>query len=189
MALYDLLQDWYDARPNEQLTGALRSRFFVLMFQNWNSSIETIALPDKLGGKKLQQSAVQVGTLREDLAVTPSKSNKRDHDGRPVSRRCAGAPVWFSVQLHWEGAGIVWKWKDSSSRVVAESAVRRNDGVTLKDAISQASMKTDVSGKARIMGYNTELVVALARKRIVTFSKAGTKDLPRVSVDLKAGNR
>ncbi|RGP60586.1 hypothetical protein FSPOR_10553 [Fusarium sporotrichioides] len=81
------------------------------------------------------------------------------------------------------------KLAESAVPVVNGDHVRLDDDTTMERAITKACINWDQTEKARVQVYNTSLVIALARLRIVNFAKAGTDQLPVVPGDLCVNQR
>ncbi|GKU21030.1 unnamed protein product [Fusarium langsethiae] len=187
-ALCDLLREWCTTRPNQIVTSALVQVFFARVFQAWNSENDCISLPVIPGKKKLAESAVPVGTFKHDLPITPQKPKSGENSHQKASR-CAGARAWLSAHLQTEAYGLATLWRDSLGATVNGDHVRLDDGITMERAIAKACINWDQAEKARVQSYNTSLLIALARLRIVNFAKAGTEQRPVVPVDLCVNQR
>ncbi|PNP83181.1 hypothetical protein FNYG_03503 [Fusarium nygamai] len=73
-----------------------------------------------------------------------------------------------------KGKGFKTCWRDEGGLTVSSEFVRFKDGVTKAKAIETAIVNLDKCERAPVDRYNSELIIALARMRIVRFAKEGT---------------
>ncbi|EMT65133.1 hypothetical protein NOF04DRAFT_12400 [Fusarium oxysporum II5] len=194
MSFNELLQEWCNARPatvrhTQVISSALRKSFFERVFQLWDSNETFVSLPELLP-KKLRQTSYEAGLFKANLPVTPSK-RKRGTTKQDNDHRMASAPAFLSVEFSSEAEGREFRlvWKDGGSTKVPVEYVKLIDGMTKAKAIEGAIMNWDRNERARVEEYNTKLIIALARMRIIRFAKAGTHAFPYIPQDLRVNNR
>ncbi|KAM0204410.1 hypothetical protein ACHAPI_000165 [Fusarium lateritium] len=190
--LFDLLQHWCMTRPStpghaQAVSASLRHAFYELVFENWDSDNDFISFPVRTE-KKLPQIAVPVGVFTEDLPVTPKKRKLGQEQQLNKGRR-AGAPACLSVHLNAQGFNFETLWRDQHGSTVNSKFVRLAEGLTMEKAIEKAILNWDAWERKLVQQFNTELVVALARRGILEFSRAGTEAPPYVSADLEINGR
>ncbi|CAJ0554128.1 Ff.00g126400.m01.CDS01 [Fusarium sp. VM40] len=190
--LFDLLQHWCMARPStpghaQAVSASLRHAFYELVFENWDSENDFISFPVR-AEKKLAQIAVPVGVFTEDLPVTPRKRKLGQEQQLNKDRR-AGAPAYLSVHLNAQGFNFETLWRDQHGSIVNSKFVRLAEGLTMEKAIEKAILNWDARERKLVQQYNTDMVIALARRRIREFSRAGTAALPYVPSELEINGR
>ncbi|KAL6912814.1 hypothetical protein FSHL1_010497 [Fusarium sambucinum] len=79
------------------------------------------------------------------------------------SKRRAGTRAWLTIQPQPELGTFNTAWKDGSNVAVNGEHVQLDNGL----ASAKAAVNFDQAEKARVQGFNTNLVVALARLRIL----------------------
>ncbi|KAF5970708.1 hypothetical protein FBULB1_9587 [Fusarium bulbicola] len=185
----DLLLEWCSTRANTQtVTADDQKSFFEQVFNLWDSDDDMIAM-QTLHEKKLKETSVAVGYFVENLPVTPSK-RKRGETLQTNPRRMARSPAYMSVKLEGAaGTDLELYWKDEGGSAVSSKFVKFKDGVTKPKAIETATINWDKREMARVEEYNTKLIIALARMRIVRFAKVGTEHPPYIPQDLWVNNR
>ncbi|EXA50620.1 hypothetical protein FOVG_03239 [Fusarium oxysporum f. sp. pisi HDV247] len=190
----DLLQEWCNTRPatarhNQVISSALRKSFFERFFQLWDSNDTFVSLP-QLPPKKLRQTSYEAGLFKANLPVTPSK-RKREITKQDYDHRMAGKPAFLSVEFSSEAEGgeFCLVWKDGGSTKVPVEYVKYKEGMAKAMAIGGAITNWDRNERAGAENFNTKLIIALARMRIVRFAKAGTQDFPYIPQELRVNNR
>ncbi|KAM5514205.1 hypothetical protein FOXYSP1_05171 [Fusarium oxysporum f. sp. phaseoli] len=167
----DLLQEWCNTRPAT------------------DSNDTFVSLP-QLPPKKLRQTSYEAGLFKANLPVTPSK-RKREITKQDYDHRMAGKPAFLSVEFSSEAEGgeFCLVWKDGGSTKVPVEYVKYKEGMAKAMAIEGAITNWDRNERARAENFNTKLIIALARMRIVRFAKAGTQDFPYIPQELRVNNR
>ncbi|QPC78329.1 hypothetical protein HYE68_009081 [Fusarium pseudograminearum] len=188
VALHDLLEGWCNTRPNRSVTPILQQMFYARIFESWNTENDSVSIPVAPGKKQQAEVAVAVGTFKNDLPVTPMKRKSGETLQNKPQRR-AGARAWLGVQLQPESCSFTTLWRDGLGATVNGDHVRLDDGLTMEKAVGKACVNFDQAEKVRVQGYNTALVIALARTRIIAFAKAGTVHPPVVAEDLRINHR
>ncbi|EXL62706.1 hypothetical protein FOCG_01211 [Fusarium oxysporum f. sp. radicis-lycopersici 26381] len=194
MSFNDLLQEWCNTRPatarhTQVISSALQKSFFERVFQLWDSNETFVSLPQLLP-KKLRQTSFEAGLFKANLPVTPSK-RKRGTTKQDNDHRMANSPAFLSVEFSSEAEGREFRlvWKDGGSTKVPVEYVKLKDGMTKAKAIEGAIINWDRNERSRVEEYNTKLIIALARMRIVRFAEAGTNAFPHIPQDLRVNNR
>lgn len=190
----DLLREWCDARRatrtnTQTFTADDQKSFFEKVFYLWISDDDMVAMPT-LQEKKIQETSVPVGYFIENLPVTPSK-RKRGQTFQTNPRRMARAPAYMSVKFEANSQGKEFKtcWKDEGGLTVSSEFVKLKEGFTKAKAIEAAIVNWDKCERARVEKFNTELIIALARMRIVRFAREETANPLYVPQDLRVNNR
>ncbi|WKT43257.1 hypothetical protein QSH57_008093 [Fusarium oxysporum f. sp. vasinfectum] len=165
----DLLQEWCNTRPatarhNQVISSALRKSFFERFFQLWDSNDTFVSLP-QLPPKSYAKPPTKLDFLRPTYpSPHPSASRQR-------------------------GGEFCLVWKDGGSTKVPVEYVKYKEGMAKAMAIEGAITNWDRNERARAENFNTKLIIALARMRIVRFAKAGTQDFPYIPQELRVNNR
>ncbi|CVK93246.1 hypothetical protein FPRO06_02921 [Fusarium proliferatum] len=193
-SFHDLLHEWCNARPlsgiNAQaITDPMRESFFEKVFFAWDSDDSMIMMP-VLSAKKLQETSVATGYFTENLPVTPAK-RKRGQNFQTNPQRMANCPAYMSVKFepNSEGKDFKISWKDEGGSTVSSEFVRFNTGMSKDEAVELAITNWDKHERTRVHKYNTELIIALARMRIVRFARDGTANPLYIPQDLRVNNR
>ncbi|KIL91087.1 hypothetical protein FAVG1_05784 [Fusarium avenaceum] len=175
----------------QAVSAYLRHAFYELVFENWDSENDFIAFLVR-AEKRLAQIAVAVGVFTEDLPVTPRKRKLGQEQQLSKGRR-AGAPAYLSVHLNAKGFNFESPWRDQHGSTVNSKFVRLAEGSTMEKAIQKAIKKAILNWDAweceLVQQNNTEMVIALARRRIREFSRAGTAAPPYVPSELEINGR
>ncbi|KAG5773548.1 hypothetical protein H9Q72_000739 [Fusarium xylarioides] len=194
ISFHDLLQAWCGARPetpghHQVISAELRNSFFARVFKLWDSSDTQISLPE-LAPRKLKEASFQAGYLKENLPVTPSK-RKRGITTQTNPNRMALKPAYLTVEFSSESEGKEFRlvWRDERGTRIPVDYVRYHEGVTKAHAILKAIKAWDRDLRSRVEDYNTKLIIALARMRIVRFAKAGTQNVPYIPDHLRVNGR
>ncbi|RSL46014.1 hypothetical protein CEP54_014031 [Fusarium duplospermum] len=154
--LYNLLERWATMRPSNGTTAL---------------SITTT---------KMEQVSVPIGKVNDHLPVTPMKRKKGQAEQLDPAR-ARGAPAFLSVHLNVGTYDVGFLWRDGNFATINQKYVELDEDLTMKAAIRRAVLNYDQCEAARIEQYNKALVIALARLRILAFSKTGTQEIPSVS--------
>ncbi|RKK87723.1 hypothetical protein BFJ69_g475 [Fusarium oxysporum] len=103
----------------------------------------------------------------------------------------ARTPAYMSVKFEANSQGKEFKtfWKDEGGLNVSSEFVKLKEGFTKAKAIEAAIVNWDKCERARVEKFNTELVIALARMRIVRFAREGTAQPPYIPQELRVNNR
>lgn len=162
---------------------------FDKVFYLWNSDDDIVVMPT-LHEKKIQETSVPVGYFVENLPITPSK-RKRGQTFQTNPHRMAQAAAYMSAKFESNSEGKDFKlcWKDKGGLTVGAEFVRFKEGVTKAQAIESTIVNWDKCERARVEKYNTELIIALARMRIVRFAREGTALPPYIPQELRVNNR
>ncbi|WKT43258.1 hypothetical protein QSH57_008094 [Fusarium oxysporum f. sp. vasinfectum] len=163
----DLLQEWCNARPESQghtqvMSMELRKSFFNRVFKYWSSDEDLVSFPT-LPAKK-----------REDTSVL---------------NRLANGQAWLSVRFDADENEIKFVWRDFHGSEASSKFVQLNPGLTKAAAMEKAIVNWDTRERERVETYNTALIVALARMRILRFVAAGTALPPYIPHELQVNER
>ncbi|KAG7435334.1 hypothetical protein Forpi1262_v002658 [Fusarium oxysporum f. sp. raphani] len=172
----DLLQEWCNARPESQghtqvMSMELRKSFFNRVFKYWSSDEDLVSFPT-LPAKK-----------REDT------SRKRGQDKQTNKNRLANGQAWLSVRFDADENEIKFVWRDFHGSEASSKFVQLNPGLTKAAAMEKAIVNWDTRERERVETYNTALIVALARMRILRFVAAGTALPPYIPHELQVNER
>ena len=136
-------------------------------------------MPSTLAGKKKEQLSVPVGKLNGHLPITPMK-RKKGHAEQLNPARARGATAFLNVHLDVGTYDVSFLWRDGNFSTINQKYVDLDEGLTMKMAIRRAILNYDQCETARIEQFNKALIIALARLRILAFSKTGTQAVPLV---------
>ncbi|KAG5788843.1 hypothetical protein H9Q69_012092 [Fusarium xylarioides] len=100
-------------------------------------------------------------------------------------------PAYLTVEFSSESEGKEFRlvWRDERGTRIPVDYVRYHEGVTKAHAILKAIKAWDRDLRSRVEDYNTKLIIALARMRIVRFAKAGTQNVPYIPDHLRVNGR
>ncbi|KAF4988015.1 hypothetical protein FDECE_15216 [Fusarium decemcellulare] len=187
--LHDLLEKWAKMRPGNAtaITLQRRTEFFDSVFDNWSSRDDYNPIPT-IPDRKFTHTSIPVGTLIQDAPVTPKK-RKRGEASQSIPARIKGAVVHLSVHLNVGEDNFGLLWRDARSATINPRMIQFDAGLNRDNAIRRAIIHWDKHEKIRVIGHNTELIIALARSRIVDFAAAGTAEFPVVGENLRIGDK
>ncbi|KAM6522409.1 hypothetical protein FALCPG4_012071 [Fusarium falciforme] len=132
-----------------------------------------------LANKKKEQLSVPAGKLNSHLPITPMK-RKKGHAEQLNPARARGATAFLNVHLDAGTYDVSFLWRDGNFSTINQQYVDLNEGLTMKMAIRRAILNYDQCETARIEQFNKTVIIALARLRILAFSKTGTQAVPSV---------
>ncbi|KAI1030614.1 hypothetical protein LB505_004145 [Fusarium chuoi] len=194
LSFHDLLTEWCSQRPTTEgrsqvISHELRTSFFARVFRLWDSNETQISLP-KLAPRTLKETSFEAGYLKDTLPITPSK-RKRGATLQDNINRLANKPACLSVEFSSESEGKEFRlvWRDKGGSRVPVDYAKYKEGITKAKAIQGAITRWDRDERFRVEEYNTKVIVALARMRIVRFAKAGTQDVPYIPQNLQVNDR
>ncbi|KAI8674740.1 hypothetical protein NCS57_00372800 [Fusarium keratoplasticum] len=157
--------------PDDARTRELYQDFLDSIFKRWTSDKK----PD--GPPKLFplgfEAVVQVGILRDN------HPGIRPPPGVPMSNlpvppaRMAGQPVFYGLELTLKEGGWRWFFMDRQTGFVDPQFVNMG-GLALAEARRRVISKYDRNELKRITKYNLDLVVSVARRRIMKWAKYGS---------------
>ncbi|KAF9771449.1 hypothetical protein IL306_010915 [Fusarium sp. DS 682] len=122
----------------------------------------------------MKDTSVLVGKWMEDLAVTRPKPNGQ---------------AWLSVRFDSDENEIKFVWRDVQGSEASSKFVQLDPGMTKAAAMEKAIMNWDTRERERVETFNTSMIVALARKRILRFVAAGTGRSPHIPHELRVNER
>ncbi|KAF4332686.1 hypothetical protein FBEOM_13524 [Fusarium beomiforme] len=104
--------------------------------------------------------------------------------------RRANEPTYLSVEFDHESDSKDFNlvWKDGASNKAPARYAKLNEGMTKAQAIESAILNWDKNERLIVDKYNTKLIIALARMRIVRFAKEGTNNFPYIPQDLRVND-
>lgn len=138
----------------------------------------------KLRDRQFSETYFPVGKFTEDHPEPASKKRKRGAGSPPEipPHRRRRALAYLNPTLNYGTDSISYQWKDGKGRYINWKYVELDAGLTLPMAKAKANTTYDEWEIKRILTFNTDLAVAITRRRIVEFSKhADSATTPQLS--------
>lgn len=158
--------------PDEARTRELYQEFLASIFKRWISEKKPDRHPmlPPLGFG----AVVHVGILRETHPGIRPPVGATLSNFPVTPARIAGQPVFYGLELSLNEGGWRWFFMDRMTGHVDAPFVNMG-GLTLAEARRRVISKYDRNELKRITKYNLDLVVAVARRRIMKWAKHGSE--------------
>ncbi|KAF4944559.1 hypothetical protein FGADI_12615 [Fusarium gaditjirri] len=169
MWLYDLIKlyEYVQRKGDVYLPADDTYRlFWSTLFKNWNSKMpvsENHSLPAR--GKS--DIRIQVGYYSTDAPSTQPANGRRSSKARKGN----AVPIYLSLDL--DAEGINWLYKDKNGHRVHRSQVKLLVGLSDTQAKHNVLTHYDTYEKNRVCGYNLQLIIDAARRRVQKWAIAG----------------
>lgn len=158
---------------SQRLPEGFEERFFLKVFDRWNGSVDQANIPT-LAPRRSVDTCTRVGTFKEDLPEPVARKRKRGENqppSPPKAWRRRGAVAYLNPTLNYGQNTIHYQWKDAKGAFVNWAYVQLDEGLDQGGAYAKAASNYDEAEYKRVVGYNTDLGVAIVRRRIVEFAK------------------
>jgi len=151
-----------------------RKRLWAPVFDNWNTN-STFHHPGTIAAKRLQHSAIIVGTFTQDHP--PSTEAQKAANSKsfadtivipttPAVRR-AGQPVYIRPNVNMHEFSVVWQLTDSRGRIIQPEYFAYHPGVTPESARADSMVHWDRNEVIRVCSFNRLLAVYWARRHLL----------------------
>ncbi|KAH7271054.1 hypothetical protein B0J15DRAFT_461111 [Fusarium solani] len=139
-----------------------------------DSAVKESRPPDTIIFKPADLTRAEKVHLMDLLTSFMSMVKQMPDDARMLpSARVAGQPVFYGLELTLNEGGWRWFWMDRRTGLIDPQFVNMG-GLTLAEARRRVISNYDRSESKRITKYNLDLVVSVARRRIMKWAKYGS---------------
>ncbi|KAM6523296.1 hypothetical protein FSOLCH5_003915 [Fusarium solani] len=191
MGLLAGYNDMHKDRPADGSRSRLYREFFRLIFRDWTSE-DGNGAPPEWRERSFHDRSLKVGALRENHPepnTTRRRVNQPIYDDEPVppplitetstiapksKYRVIGQPIYLSLTLDLEQGWYSWFWGDLGRQFVNPKYITFSPGLDRDKARNHVISHYDRRKKARITAWNREVVIFLARRRIVKWARDGS---------------
>ncbi|RYP27658.1 hypothetical protein DL767_007588 [Monosporascus sp. MG133] len=163
VALIDIWKAAERAVPGMEMSDAVISKFLTAIFADgWDTYDDSLMAP-RLPDRKLEQTSVIAGKFKTDL---PNKGNPQE-----LEVRKAGRPAYLKVHVGGPAEALGWLWTDAQGRTANKGYIEliQDEGRLMKKAV----LKYDWNETLRVLQYNTQVAIFIARHRILAWSTDG----------------
>lgn len=179
---------WHEGHEVEGTRRQPYREFFRLVFRDWSSEDDIGARP-QWRGRSFHDTSVKVGVLATDHPTTRRRVNQPPDSNAPLippfvietldiptksKHRKAGRPVYLLLTLDPEDEWCSWLLCDQGRQEVNSKYVTFNAGLNREETRNRVTKHYDHREKARITAWNREVVIFLARRRIVKWARDGS---------------
>ncbi|KAM0426244.1 hypothetical protein ACHAPT_008596 [Fusarium lateritium] len=185
----DLASDWSrigkteDSNQEQPSMSECLSTFLEASFDEWNSTLGEPSVLDKPPARPMQHTGVVIGKWEEDLPLSRAASIKKKRtnnaeespakrDSVPATRK-RNAEAWMTISID-DRNGYKIDVRDRSSRMAPPEMVRYNPGMTYTRGVSRCISVYDQAERDRVNSFNRQLLLGLARRRIIKFVQFGS---------------
>ncbi|EEU47212.1 uncharacterized protein NECHADRAFT_77437 [Fusarium vanettenii 77-13-4] len=141
------------------------------VFKNWSSNQRSNPAP-VWRDPKFSETSIEVGVLGVNH---PEPGSDIIPEIPLSSARAAGAPTMLGLTLNLEEGSYAFLWRDSNCKFINPKYVRLNDEYTMATARATAIEHYNGRAIARIMSFNTDLIISAARRRIRKWAVSGSQ--------------
>ncbi|KAJ4267486.1 hypothetical protein NW762_003593 [Fusarium torreyae] len=179
--LFDYMQSMaMTADPPFVITVPDWYRFLRGLTEGWSTTMKAPKTPKNITTRQFEHTHIEVGYLRENLPLTVAQKASGDVQ-RP--ERCAGAPAFFGLTLHYETGAVQWTWRDAKCSGLSPDYVVLNEGMTPVSIRADAMLNYDQHERVRVRNYNKELIIACARRTLKKWAQEGTGGNPETDIE------
>ncbi|RMJ07630.1 hypothetical protein CDV36_012762 [Fusarium kuroshium] len=172
--------------------------FFDLIFSGWGSQYDPGA-PPTYRQRSFEDTSRKIGRLTENHpapgAGRPSIQQQVEPTGAltaPVivndaddvqasKHRMAGKPVFLSLTLNLEAGCYGWLYRDKGKKFINPKYLAYDEGLDRSKARDLVVQQYDRRERARITDWNREVVLFLARRRIIKWAQEGSASMGHIN--------
>ncbi|RYP14341.1 hypothetical protein DL765_006444 [Monosporascus sp. GIB2] len=163
LALLDIWKQAEAMVKGMTMTDTVKEEFLSAIFDNGWTTKDAEPEPPEIVDRKHKQTSVLAGTFKEDL---PIKDGAKDS-----IHRKKGKAAYLKVHVGGAAQSIGWIWTDARGRTVNKAFIELSQS---EDELQRkVVLLYDKSEKQRILPYNVDVAIYIARHRILSWSKHG----------------
>ncbi|RYP54465.1 hypothetical protein DL768_000771 [Monosporascus sp. mg162] len=134
----------------------------AIFVDGWDSTDDSLMEP-KIADRKFLHTSIVAGRFTEDL---PNKGKPQE-----LAARKAGQPAYLKVHVGGPAESLGWLWTDAQGRMANKAYIgmAQDEGELMRKVV----LRYDKAEKQRVLPYNAEVAVFIARHRILAWSTAG----------------
>ncbi|RYO96196.1 hypothetical protein DL763_003323 [Monosporascus cannonballus] len=134
----------------------------AIFIDGWATTDDSLMEP-KIADRKFLQTSIVAGRFTKDL---PNKGKPQE-----LAARKACQPTYLKVHVGGAAESLGWLWTDAQGRIANKAYTDMNQDEL--ELMWKAVLKYDKWEKLRVLPYNAEVAVYIARHRLLAWSKTG----------------